>query len=264
MGTCVIYVDEAGSPDSHSIPIKSGETPIFTLAAIAFPLWEWRARDRSLLSLKRQFFPDYCGKGIRDEEVEIKGRDLAAPRNKRNKRNHIFNQRVLSFIAQNSGCCFGTTFLKNASKPASSQSIYTQALQILVERISLYITEHPAYSNAILVCDSRMRGITGLDIGVARSHMSYIFGHETGRTFINILEAPMFCDSRLTVGLQITDIFASNLYSNHYHYHCGKITGAVDYSHMQTYWKILDKLEFKSKGMLDGYKIFGYRVVDQR
>jgi len=262
MGTCVIYVDEAGSPYGHSFPIKSGETPLFTMAAVAFPLWEWRARDRAFLSLKRQFFPDCCGRaGIRDEEVEIKGRELAAPHNKKNKRNHIFNQRVLSFIGQNSGCCFGTTFLKNPSNPAPPQSLYTQALQILVERISLFITEHPGYSNAIVICDSRMRG---LDIEVARSHMSYIFGHETGRTFINILEAPMFCDSRLTVGLQITDIFASNLFANHYYYHCRTIPGAIDYSHMQVYWKTLDKLEFKSKGTLDGYRIFGYRVIDQK
>lgn len=260
MGTCVIYIDEAGSPSGHSMPLKSGETPLFTLAAVAFPLSEWRARDRAFLSLKRQFFSDRCGNaGIRDEEIEIKGRDIAAPRNKNNTRNHTFNKRVLSFINQNSGCCFGTTFLKNPSKLISQQSLYTQAFQILVERISLYITEYPAYSNAIIICDSRMKG---LDISVARSHMSYIFGHQTGRTFINILEAPMFCDSRLAVGLQITDIFASNLFSNHYNYHCKNTPGAIDYSHMQIYWNTLHGLEFKSRGMVDGYQIFGYRVID--
>jgi len=100
MATCVIYIDEAGTPYGHHIPLENGETPIFTLAALAFPLWEWRARDRAYLSLKRQH-------------------------------------------------------------PASHQSIYTQALQILVERFSLFVAEHPAYDNAIAICDSRMKGING-------------------------------------------------------------------------------------------------------
>lgn len=265
MSTCVIYVDEAGNPYSHRVPVQGGETPLFTLAAVAFPLWEWRARDRSYLALKRQFFPDMMGRpDKRDEEIEIKGRDIAAPRNRDSDRRQVFNQRVLGFIGQNSGTCFGITFLKDHLNPTSSTSIYTHALQILVERVSVFITEHPAYSNAILVCDSRMKGLSGGDIQVAKSHMSYIFGHETGRTFINILEAPMFADSRLTVGLQVADIFASNLYANHYHWYLRNVAGALDYSHMQRYWNLLDRHQFKSRGQVQGRQVFGYRVIDHR
>ena len=265
MGTCVVYIDEAGSPHGYRIPIDASTTPIFTLAAVAFPLWEWRARDRAFLSLKRLFFPDLLSKtSKRHEEYEIKGRDIASPHNKTSRRRHAFNRRVLSFISQNAGCCFGITFLKNPLHQASHKSIYTQAFQILTERISLFVTEHSAYSNAILICDSRMKDIAGVDISVVRSHMSYIFGHETGRTFLNILEAPLFADSRLTVGLQIADIFASNLFTNHYHYHCSTVEGAINYSHMQIYWSQLDHLEFKSRGTVDGHRIFGYRVIDQR
>jgi hypothetical protein len=263
MGTCIVYIDEAGDPHSHNIPIDASSTPIFTLAAIAFPLWEWRARDRAFLSLKRLFFPDLLSKtSKRHEEYEIKGRDLTSHHNKTSKRRHIFNQRILSFIGQNAGCCFGVTFLKNNLNPAPPKSIYTNAFQILTERISLFVTEHPAYSNAILICDSRMKDVA--DISVARSHMSYIFGHDTGRTFLNILEAPLFADSRLTVGLQIADIFASNLFTNQYHYYCRNLQGAIDYSHMQVYWSQLDHLQFQSRGTLDGHQIHGYRVVDQR
>lgn len=262
MGTCVVYIDEAGNPYSHKIPLEPGSTPIFTLAAVALPLWEWRARDRAFLSLKHQFFQDLLSKTEkRHEEYEIKGREIASPHNKTSTRRHIFNRRVLSFVKQNGGCCFGVTFIKNPAKPVSHKSIYTQGFQILTERISLFVTEHPAYSNAILICDSRMKGVSG-DISVARSHMSYIFGHETGRTFLNILEAPLFADSRLTVGLQIVDIFASNLFSNQYHYYCRNIEGAIDYSHMKVHWGQIDELEFKSRGTLDGYPVHGYRTID--
>lgn len=267
MSTCVIYIDEAGNPYGHHIPVQNGETPIFTLAAIAFPLWEWRARDREYLSLKRQFFPDQTNRpGKRDEEFEVKGREIATPRNQTSTRRHEFNKRVLSYISSHSGVGFGVSFLKNSQNPASEKSIYTQALQILVERFSLFIAEHPAYGNAILICDSRMKGIYGSqhDITVARSHMSYIFGNETGRRFINILEAPLFADSRLTVGLQIVDIFASNLFSNHYHYRLKGIAGGIDYSHMQAYWSMVDRLQFRSRQQVDGYQVFGYRVIDHR
>jgi len=267
VSTCVIYIDEAGSPYGHHIPLKNGETPIFTLAALAFPLWEWRARDRAYLALKRHFFPDLLNKSKkRDEEYEIKGRDLASPHNKDSTRRHEFNRRVFSFISRHSGVGFGVSFLKNHQSPAPHTSIYTQALQILVERFSIFVAEHPVYSDAILICDSRMKGIYGSrqDITVARSHMSYIFGNETGKQFINILEAPLFADSRLTVGLQLVDIFASNLFSNHYHYYLKDVEGAVDYSHMRRYWPMIDSIQFKSRQAVNGYQVFGYRVIDQR
>jgi len=109
-----------------------------------------------------------------------------------------------------------------------------------------------------------MKGIKSKDITVARSHMSFIFGNETGRTYINILEAPLFADSRLTVGLQLVDIFASNLYSTQYHYHLGRKEGLLDYSHMDKYWPVLDRMQYKSKQSIGGYQIFGYKTIDHR
>jgi hypothetical protein len=134
----------------------------------------------------------------------------------------------------------------------------------LVERVSLHVAEHPSFGNAILIVDSRMKGPAGLDVAVARSHMSYIFGHQTGRTFTNILEAPLFADSRLTVGLQLADIVASNIYANHYHYYLRDAPGAIDYSHAPKCWPLVDALQFKSVGQVDGRRIYGYRVVDLR
>jgi hypothetical protein len=265
MSTCIFYIDEAGSPFGHHDPIAIGENPLFTLAAVAFPLWEWRARDRAFLSLKRQFFHDLLARSSkRDEEFEIKGRDITSFHNRDSARRHAFNSRLLSFISHNSGTTFAVTFLKNSDNPASHTSIYTQALQILVERFSLYIAEHRSYNYGLLILDSRMKGLRGFDITVARSHMSYIFGHETGRTFINILEAPLFADSRLTVGLQVADVFASNMFTNHYRYYLKDFQGGIDYSHMDKYWPQLDTLQFKSRQIVDGYQVYGYRTIDQR
>lgn len=266
MPTCVFYIDEAGDPRKHEIPLREGDTPIFTLAAIAFPLQEWKERDRIFLRLKRQFFPDRMHRqGRRDEHIEIKGNYLTAPRNSKSKRNHAFLKTVLKLIPKRGGVCFGVSFIKNHVDPISHISLYTHALQVLVERFNKFIDENPLYNNAIMILDSRSKNLKGEDnIIVIKSHMSYIFGHMVGRTFTNVMEGPLFADSKLCVGLQLVDIFASVLFTNHYNYYLGKdsptpLVSGHDYSHMTQYWPTVDYLEFKSK---EG--IYGYRVIDHR
>jgi hypothetical protein len=269
MATCVFYIDEAGSFNPHHVPIKNGETPIFPLASIAFPLQDWRERDREYLALKRNIFPGKLIKSnIREEHIEIKGKDLAAPRNAGSKRHHTFLYHALKLIADKQGCCFGVTFLKNHISPTSPVSLYTHALQILVERFTIFIAEHEVYDGGILVCDSRSSGLHGKEnISVVKSHMSYIFGHETGRTCLNILEAPLFADSRFCVGLQLADTFASALFTNYYQHYIvnspkGTTPGAKNYAHMVQYWETLKAIEFKS--LNPKITKFGYRVVDYR
>jgi hypothetical protein len=140
--------------------------------------------------------------------------------------------------------------------------MYTSALQILVERISVFVAEHDEFTEAILILDSRMKGMNNEDGTVACSHMSYIFGHETGKTFTNILEVPAFGDSRISSGLQIVDIFAANLFTNHYCHHSGDVEGAQDYTHMQQYWEKLKELQFVSQNTVDGYTMYGYRAIN--
>lgn len=269
MATCVFYIDEAGGSSPHHVPIMEGETPIFTLAAIAFPLQEWKERDREYLGLKRNIFPAKLVRpDIREEHVEIKGKDLAAPRNAGSKRHHEFMGHALKLISDKHGCCFGVTFLKNHVSPISPVSLYSFALQVLVERFTIFIRVHEDYDGAILICDSRSRGFHGKDnINVVKSHMSYIFGHKEGRTFTNILEVPLFADSRFCVGLQLTDTFASALYTNHYQHYInnnpkGSVPGAKNYAHMVQHWEVVKALEFKSQNQ----KInkFGYKVIDHR
>lgn len=266
MPTCVFYIDEAGDSRKHEIPLREGDTPIFTLAALAFPLNEWRERDRTFLRQKRKFFPDRMNKeDKRDEHIEIKGRYLTAPRNSKSQRSHAFLKTVLKLIGDYKGVSFGVSFIKDHNDPISHISLYTHALQVLVERFHQYIAENPFYNNSIMIMDSRSRGLKGEDnVIVIKSHMSYIFGHKVGKTLTNVMEGPLFADSKLCAGLQLVDIFASCLFTGHYNYYLGKMSpypldGGQDYSHMTQYWPTVNYLEFKSKAGL-----FGYRVIDHR
>jgi hypothetical protein len=201
----------------------------------------------------------------RDEHIEIKGRYLSAPRNSRSKRSHDFLKITLKLIGDYKGVSFGVSFLKDHKKPVSHISLYTHALQVLVERFHQYIQEHPFYNHAIMIMDSRSKGLKGEDnLIVIKSHMSYIFGHTVGRTLTNVMEGPLFADSKLCVGLQLVDIFASTLYTNHYNYYLGKtsatpLPGGYDYSYMEQYWPTVNFLEFKSKK-----GVYGFRVIDYR
>jgi hypothetical protein len=262
IGTCVFYIDEAGDTFKHKLPITTGATPMFTLAALALPLWEWRARDRECLGLKKQFFSDLIGMSeYRPEEWEAKGSDLIKPHNADSKRRQAFLFRVLEYLRQHSATLFCVTYIKDCNDPMAPRSMYTEALHILVERFSIYITEHPSYSNGLLICDARMKG---LDFNVARSHMSYIFGNETGKRFINIVEAPLFAESKLTTGLQMVDIIASLLYANHYRKYLHNTAGALNYEHAKKYWNLLEQMQFKSYKEIEGHTLNGYRIRDLR
>ncbi|MFP4475967.1 MAG: DUF3800 domain-containing protein [Desulfatibacillaceae bacterium] len=263
MTTCIFYVDESGDPKRHHIPLKNGQSPIFTLGAIALPVDAWRDFDRQFLRLKRHYFPDWLSNSSkRDEYYEIKGNDLTAPRSSNSSRKHAYLKAVLNFIRTHGGgnCCFGITILKNGRKPTLENTVYTISLQYLAERLNLYIDEHPKYDKGIIICDSRKGMGIKRDVDVAKSYMSYIFGHRTGKTLTNLVEAPMFADSRVTSGLQLSDNFVSVLRTTQYIHNLGNIPGGSDYGHMQNYWSIINGMEFKSKTM----ECFGYRTIDFR
>jgi len=71
----VFYVDESGSTDKHSEPLRNGETPLFVLACLAFSADHWRIIDREYLRLKVRFFSPEIG-NRRPEQYEIKGSNL--------------------------------------------------------------------------------------------------------------------------------------------------------------------------------------------
>ena len=252
------YIDESGNPEAHHEPLLNGETPLFTLNSICIREDKWKSIDREYHKLKRRFYRLEIG----TEEAlyyEVKGRKLATPRNRNNKRDHKFITQVLSLCLNNGIWFFSIIFIKNPSSPTDKKSLYSMALQYLVERFQIFLEESGDDENGIMVIDSRMHN---LDIGLAKSHLSFIHGHTTGKTLDRIIEAPMFADSRLTAGLQITDIIGSCIYANYYYKNSIFISGALDYSHMAPYWSKLSSLEFKSRNQYDGYYIHGYRLID--
>jgi len=259
MATCILYVDESGDVRKHDLPLKNGQTPIFTLTGLALPLVRWRDIDRDFLALKYRFFrPEIERSSKRPEHFEIKGNSLCSPRNKDSRRRQFYIRSLCGMVNSYEGKLFCVTVIKCPSHPAPATSIYTSSLQYMVERFNAYIAEHPIHDKGLIIADSTKR----FDFQVASSHMSFIFGSETGRLLTNIYEAPLFADSRLTAGLQIVDNLGSVIYSNHYHYYCRSVEGACSYEHMAQHWERIKTLEFHSKKEYDGYQMYGFRVIN--
>jgi hypothetical protein len=263
MSTCVFYIDEAGNSESYSIPLETGQTPIFCLFALALPLAGWRDFDRDYLQLKRHYFKkEIENSKWRAELWEVKGNELCAPRNKDSRRQHVFLREVFDLCERYDAAAFCVTFLKHQESPMSPEACYRLGLQYLAERLNTYIVESYIYNHGILIADSRLRS---LDLGLIESYQSYIFGHKGGRQLTRLVESPLFADSRHTAGLQIADNIAAALFGNHCCYYCKEIPGVPDYSHVQEkYWSKLDSLQFKSKQRYDGYPMYGFKVCDHR
>jgi len=252
------YIDESGDPAGHHEPLFNGETPIFALSCLAIREDYWKDLDRDYHKLKIRFFAEQIG----DREAqyyEVKGNELTGHHNRNNKRDHAFIQQVLNLCEKYHSTLFSIVFLKNSTNPTSKTSLYTMALQYLVERFQSFLEENALTPNGIIIMDSR---IQNYNLEVAKSHLSFIFGHDTGKTCDKIIEAPMFVDSRLTTGLQITDIVSSCIYTNYYYKNSMFMINAVDYSHMDKYWSRLESMQFKGTINHDGHVRNGFRIID--
>lgn len=267
MSTVVFYTDESGSAEPYSEPIENGKTPIFTLTSIALPLDEWRSFDRKFNNLKAHFFPDALRRKGRKEDIEIKGNDLTSPRNKASQRRQDFLHRTFKLLKSFDAKIFAVTFVKSPERPASAKSLYTHGFQILLERFNDCVSSSERFDSGIIICDSRSGTIKGggLDKDVAKSYQSYVFGNEKGKRLASIHETPLFADSKITVGLQLADITSSVIYTNHYFYYARNISGAVDYSHMQKWWRKIDELSYARKSERgDSFDVRGIRVVNHK
>ncbi len=261
MATCVMYVDESGDANKHFVPIRNGQPPLFTLTGLVFPLKEWRNIDRDFLALKKQFFSSELSRSkTRAEHYEIKGNTLTCPANKHDRRRHKFIEKVCELASAYNGKLFCVTIIKDEMRPAAPVSIYTSSLQYLVERFNIYIAEHGSFDKGLIIADSTKQ----FDWDVAVSHMSFIFGTDTGRALNHIYEAPLFANSKLTAGIQISDILSSAIFTNHYRYYCRSITGAMNYDHMQQHWERINSLQFRSTKHYDGYPKYGFRIIDHK
>ena len=266
----LFYVDESGDTNPHHEPLLDGETPLFCLSAVALPADRWRDYDRSVFALKRTYFRAEMAAyvaavpGRRPEHFEIKGNDLIKPSHAGDRRRQIYMRKVLALCTRLNTKFFCAIWRKDSINPTNPQAIYTRSLQVLAERFQFHCVA--SGDDGMIVADSRTRH---LDLQVAASHLSYVFGHNTGRTLTRLMEAPMFADSALSAGLQIADVVGAAIFANYYQRRCAGVPGhfvgtrpanlhdigtraatiqrvpARNYNHCVGLWATLDQMQFR-------------------
>ena len=224
-------------------------------------------------TLKWEFFRNEIEKSSKNQaQWEFKGNRACAPRNSESVRIADFTHKALGLINDHSGKLFSVSFVKNPTKPTSSVTMYTKALQILAEAFDIFLREKSAASQGIIILDSRMAHFqkgAGLDYIVAISLLTYILGNEQGRQLKRIQKAPLFADSTITTGVQIADIVAALMYANTYRMQLSPDgtthgSGYLNYTHTKRYWSHLLTLKFQSENIYQGWKKSGFRIFDHR
>jgi hypothetical protein len=169
----LFYVDESGSPQRHVEPMLNGQTPIFVLASLVFHADRWRTIDRLYRELKVRFFEKEIDNRP-PEQYEVKGSELVGPHNRASRRRHAFVRRAMDLCLRNDARGFAIIIRKNASSPTSSTSMYTMALQYLVERFNCFLQETseglspnfgPQHAQGVVIADTRLNNL-GLCAGI--------------------------------------------------------------------------------------------------
>jgi hypothetical protein len=273
MSTWALYLDESGDANSHHLPVRPGETPVFTLAGAALNLADWRGFHREYNALKWEFFRNEIEKSSRNTaQWEFKGNRASAPRNADSVRIADFVHKTLEIVAAHGGKLFSVSFVKNHVTPTSSVTMYTKALQILAEAFDIFLREISPDADGLIILDSRMAHCqkgAGLDYIVAISLLTYILGNDQGRQLKRIQEAPLFADSSITIGVQMADIVAAIMYANTYRLQLSSDgldhgCGYLNYAHSKRYWSHALSLKFQSQNAYQGWRKSGFRIFDHR
>lgn len=208
----LFYLDESGEREYAS------GSRYFVVCTFGVPIEEWKSLNAEVLGLKRTYFNDI--------NVEIKSNWLRNPRErKRRYRDQygIAESELTEFTAKLYGAALSPPATIIASvidkdqmrqRYKAPQSPSSIAYRLIIERVELFL-RNTVRDYGIMIFDKitnaqfRRKGYENL---LSRQHMGYL---EKGTDFVQvsqIAEGLLFIPSHENNMLQLTDIFAYNVY----------------------------------------------------
>jgi len=231
----LFYIDETGNPE-HSDP-----SHVFVLTAIAVHENQCRDLMDEFLKLKDQFYPELKTQRFK----ELKASDLLRPsRHKANRRNARFVHAILSLVKRKHIKIISFVVHKNElDRQANAKWLYPLALQRMLTQIQAHI--EPEERQAMLILDSRLNS---KDFILAKGFDDFVKNNDHGKKCRNIIELPLFSDSKLLTSLQIVDIISYCIYGRIVQErYTSRGLSTVDYSYLAEYWKdIVGNLDLKT------------------
>jgi len=188
----LVFIDE-----SYERP--SDPNPKSTFSAVLVEEGKYREFDKNLFEIKRHFW-----KVTSPHELELKGRLLLTERALNLPKNREFVEQVIA-LAREVGCVFFAVIQDGAFPLASQEDRLPNLYRGLVRRVNTFMSTHKPEEQALFFFD-------GIDQKtnrkVAVSFNNFMYRHGMGQTSKNVLPTPFFCDSEVSPGIQMADVFA--------------------------------------------------------
>ena len=222
------YIDEAGSrdPRSQRLLANGNMEPldhVYVLAALGVYERRWHALDRSIAYLKLEL-ADHLrktkGLKLNLADCEVKSTTLRNPKERQAKSAFLHNlsdvdrKRVSDTYFAQIQHCKGVLFAVVIDKRkllahVTHEIMHKKAYELLLERIECFLREyHPKHQGLIVIDDTQRQ----LNHAVAMKHAFFQREGNTNVRFNHIVEYPFFTDSKLSNGIQLTDLCAYNIY----------------------------------------------------
>ncbi|GBF34387.1 hypothetical protein DCCM_3500 [Desulfocucumis palustris] len=124
----------------------------------------------------------------------------------KNKYNYI--QHVFDYCIDRYDCFYSSVVIKNEDiKPIFSGDRLSKHYIYLMQRIQKVVQRERCESVVVIIDNDNRR----IDKGIAHAFNSYLYRTIDGQSLDRILQAPIFGDSEMTVGIQLADFVAGTL-----------------------------------------------------
>jgi len=194
----VFFIDESGHPHPND------SSPLSVLGAVGLPMHMSRQLMANLYRLKR----DILAVG---DPASVEGKYKAhALLNERTQRRVPAKWQYVESVVDLAVNLPVVSFFMIVERPTQvvrfSPDCLPRYAQFLLERMNQYMVNCCPATIAPMVFDSRSSGPDSL---WSASIGNFLFRHQRGRLWRNLLETPFFVDSAITPGVQIADYFVS-------------------------------------------------------
>jgi len=204
-----MYLDESGDTGTLSLVDKRMQ-PTFCISGIIIPESRLMQISHEWVDIKKQFYPKLCSHGRRWDwhTIEIKGNEIrSAIRSSSRKRRHAFGfiDKTIDLLKSHNCAIVSRVCIKTPGIIFKGNSVYTSSVQALCENFQEYLLLNNA--KGVVVADSRSQKP---NVAVAHSIFTMRVGN-SGDSYPNMADVPLFGHSDNHAGLQIADIIASSL-----------------------------------------------------
>ena len=235
----LIFVDESEWPHPKA---PDGYT---VWGAVAIHPSKSKNFVREIFNLEKKFW-----KVDEPYQFEMKGRELLNARAMTSPKKCEFCEEVIS-LCKLSGIKVFAIGLRNTNNEALkglTEPIIYKAYSLLLERVEGMMTEEYQSESAIIALDSADEAT---DTKRAVAFGNYLYGTETGKKAVHVVETPFFVSSKATIGIQIADLVAYAMAQQYQHS-----------PHFKIVYDRIRELEWRSQITDIDYPLRGFRFLD--